>query len=95
MSTTTTIFGSFLTPGDQAAVTPQAYAAVAPVFDSFASDGVPQDEPSASPTSTSAISSWFARLQQAFDRWTEPNAQSHADAARGKLHATTRASCPT
>lgn len=72
MSTTATLLGSFPTPGNQ--------AAVGPVSDSFARDGAPQDEPSAGPRSPSAISSWFARLQQAFDRWTESNAQSRADA---------------
>jgi hypothetical protein len=72
MSTTAALLGSFPSPGDQ--------AVVAPVFDSFARDGAPQDEPSAGPRSTSAISRSFARLQQVFDRWTESNAQSRADA---------------
>lgn len=76
MSTTATIFGSFPANSAQGAATPRAYAAVAPVFDSFSRDGASQDTLAASPTHAS----WLVRIQRAFDRWTESNAQSRADA---------------
>ncbi len=73
---TATIFGSFPNPAAQSATAPATPAFVAPVFDSFSREGAPAAEPGPVP----AVGGWLARIRQAFDRWTESNAQSRADA---------------
>jgi hypothetical protein len=46
------------------------------MFDSFSRDGAPATEPGPA----TGAGGWLARIQQAFDRWTESHAQSRADA---------------
>lgn len=79
-SSTTTIFGSFPTPAERsAAVSDAASSATDSIFESYSDR--PLAVPAAVPGSVaSAIGVWLARIQQAFDRWTESNAQSRADA---------------
>jgi hypothetical protein len=77
MNSTATIFGSFPSPAAQPATAPAASPAVAVMFDSFGRDGAPRAEPA---DAGSAVSAFVVRIRQAFDRWTESNAQSRADA---------------
>jgi len=78
---TATLFGSV----PNTAAQPATATALAPTFDSFARDSAPRAEPVGVPTAESgpvstALVAWLARIQQAFGRWTESNAQSRADA---------------
>ena len=80
---TATIFGSFPNPTVQSATAPAT--AVVPVFDPLGRDSAPRaapiNMPAAQPVETAtALGAWLTRIQQAFDRWTESNAQSRADA---------------
>lgn len=80
ISSTSTIFGSFPTPAERsAAVSDAASSATDNIFQSYSDR--PLAMPAAAPgPANSAIGAWLARIQQAFDRWTESNAQSLADA---------------
>ncbi len=80
MSSTATIFGSFPTAAARPAVVADAASsATDSIFQSYS------DRPLVMPAAvrgpvTSAFGAWLARFQQAFDRWTESNAMSRADA---------------
>jgi hypothetical protein len=53
-------------------------AATASIFESYSNHLAVV--PAAEPGPVTAFGAWLTRIQQAFDRWTESNAQSRADA---------------
>ena len=79
-SSTTTIFGLFPTPAERsAAVSDVASTTTDSIFQSCSHRSLAM--PAAAPGAvTSDIGAWPARIQQAFERWTESSAQSLADA---------------
>ncbi len=79
MNSSATIYGSFSRPGPQSSAAAPSNSAGDSVFDSFADypAALPQQHPGRIET---ALGAWLARVQLAFDRWCESNAQARADA---------------
>lgn len=79
MTTAATIYGSFSRPAAPTRTAGAANTASQSIFESY------RDYPAALPASApgtvaSAVRTWRARAQSAFDRWCESTAQQRADA---------------